>query len=285
MRTTIKNDFLTVEIDTLGAELKSILDKDGVERLWQGDEKYWNGQAPLLWPICGKLTEGRYIYNGVSYNMSAHGFGRDCEFSLEKKDDGSATYLLVSDEKSKEVYPFDYELRVIYALEENKINVTYVINNKTDGDMYFSIGSHEAYMWEGETGDYSVLFDGVNTLENSLLNGPFLSGKAETVVLKNGEMQLVDDDFAERDTYIFKNISVKRVSLVGKNTKKKITVDYPETAHLLLWKEPMAPFLCIEPWCALPDNDGVVSNLPEKPGINKLAKNEVFKNTHTITID
>ena len=34
---TLKNEELTVKISTLGAEIQSIEDKNGVERLWQGD--------------------------------------------------------------------------------------------------------------------------------------------------------------------------------------------------------------------------------------------------------
>ena len=38
----IKNDQLTLEISSLGAELQSIKDANGNEYLWDGDEKYWN---------------------------------------------------------------------------------------------------------------------------------------------------------------------------------------------------------------------------------------------------
>ena len=81
-RTILKNDCLTVEISTLGAELKSIMDKNNEERLWQGDPKWWNGQAPLLFPTCGCLSEGRYLHNGKVYDFTPHGFARKKEFAL-----------------------------------------------------------------------------------------------------------------------------------------------------------------------------------------------------------
>ncbi len=49
----LKNKFLTVEITSLGAELKSIIARDGKERLWQGDSASWEGQAPLLCKLPG----------------------------------------------------------------------------------------------------------------------------------------------------------------------------------------------------------------------------------------
>ena len=50
----IKNDQLTLEISSLGAELQSIKDANGNEYLWDGDEKYWNRHSPILFPpVCG----------------------------------------------------------------------------------------------------------------------------------------------------------------------------------------------------------------------------------------
>ena len=49
----IKNDQLTVEISSLGAELQSIKDANGNEYLWDGDPKYWARRSPLLFPIVG----------------------------------------------------------------------------------------------------------------------------------------------------------------------------------------------------------------------------------------
>ena len=50
----IKNDQLTLEISSLGAELQSIKDANGNEYLWDGDEQYWNRHSPILFPIVWK---------------------------------------------------------------------------------------------------------------------------------------------------------------------------------------------------------------------------------------
>lgn len=283
--TVIKNEFLTVEIDSFGAELKSIVDKDGTERLWNGDEAYWNGQAPLLFPVCGCMYEGRYLHNGKSYDIRNHGFAKRCAFTLESKIENSAVYLLTSNEETRKVYPFQFELRVIYTLKDNTIAVTYTVNNKTDGEMYFSIGSHEGYMCEGETSDYNIFFDKKEILPNYLLNGPFLNGEIEDAPITDGIMVLSDSEFSRLDTYIFRDTESKRVTLKKKNSEKQITVDFSDTPNLLIWKEPGAPFVCIEPWCGVPDHDGEVREISEKDGIIKLEKNGVFTNTHTIIID
>ena len=68
----LENDALRVAIDDHGAQLMSIIGKkDGTEYLWQGDARYWGDRAIMLFPICGRLEEGRYTYGGKSYDMMA----------------------------------------------------------------------------------------------------------------------------------------------------------------------------------------------------------------------
>lgn len=285
IRTTLKNEFLTVQISTMGAELKSIVDKSGEERLWQADPKWWNGQAPLLFPVCGCLADSKYLYNGKEYEFTPHGFARKKEFILEKEDGISATYLLKSDSQTLSVYPFEFELRVIYKLTENKISVTYIVNNKTDGEMYFSIGSHEAYSCKGKTTEYELFFEKNEPIVNYLLDGPLLNGKKEDMAYVDGALTFTDEKFAELDTYMFLNTESKRVTLKRKGSEKSVSVEFPGIDNLLIWKEPGSEFFCIEPWCGLPDYIGEPTEISQKPAINKLEKDGVFEKTHTIVID
>ena len=61
---TLKNQELTVTLTDLGAELLSIKCAGDCEYLWQGDPAYWTGHAPLMFPICGRLINGNYTYEG-----------------------------------------------------------------------------------------------------------------------------------------------------------------------------------------------------------------------------
>lgn len=283
--TVLKNEYLTVEISNVGAELKSILDSDNLERLWQGDPTWWDDQAPLLFPVCGCMTENRYLYNGKSYTMPPHGFAKDSVFLVESVDAKKAVYLLKSNEETLKVYPFEFELRVIYELNANKISVTYIVTNNSQGEMYFSIGSHEGYSCPGKTTDYRMLFENDESLTNYLLEGPLLNGETQLIKLKNGALTFTDEEFKALDTLIFLNTNSKRVTLKKDNSDKSISVEFPETDNLLIWKEPGAEFFCIEPWCGLPDYVGEVKEISEKPAINKLEKSGVFQRTHTIIID
>ena len=81
----IKNEQLTVEISSLGAELQSIKDAQGNEYLWDGDEQYWNRHSPILFPIVCGLWKDTYRIDGKEYQLGRHGFARDTEFQLISK--------------------------------------------------------------------------------------------------------------------------------------------------------------------------------------------------------
>ncbi len=49
---TLKNNWLTVEINAFGAEMRSVVDrKTGYEFMWQADEAYWGRHAPCYFQL------------------------------------------------------------------------------------------------------------------------------------------------------------------------------------------------------------------------------------------
>ena len=75
MRTTISNKYLTVTINSLGAEVESIK-KEGREILWEGNPDIWAEHSPILFPICGGLKNNKFIFGGKEYNMPKHGYAK-----------------------------------------------------------------------------------------------------------------------------------------------------------------------------------------------------------------
>ena len=60
MMLSMENNRFRVDVEMVGAELISILDKaNRREYLWQGDPAVWAHQAPVLFPACGPLEIGR----------------------------------------------------------------------------------------------------------------------------------------------------------------------------------------------------------------------------------
>ena len=65
MRYTIENEFIRLTVDSLGAEMVSVIDvSTGREMLWCADPAVWNRHAPILFPYAGKLTGGHFPCRG-----------------------------------------------------------------------------------------------------------------------------------------------------------------------------------------------------------------------------
>lgn len=278
------NNTLTVEISSLGAELVGVK-KNNCEYMWSGDSRYWAGHAPLLFPICGRLKNGVFTYRGKSYPMNIHGFARERDFVLERQSADEAVFLLCQDDDTLAVYPFAFELRVTYTLLKSGLRVGYSVKNKTDGEMLFSIGSHEGYLCENGLNSLQLVFDKGFAAKTALLDkGGLLTGEYAPVPLAGNVLSLSDETFSI-DTVVFKDIPVHGVTLLDTVSGRKIRTDFSGFDNLLIWSRPGAPFVCIEVWCGEPDNAFSTGELSEKLGIKRLDRHAVFTAEHTITFD
>ena len=279
----LKNDFLNIEISEKGAEIVKATNKNGEDVIWIGDKKIWGEHAPVLFPICGSVLEDKFTYNGISYDMAKHGFAKKSLFTLESSSNLSAVFLLKSSEETKKIYPFDFELRIKYTLNDKKVNVGYIIDNKTDGEMIFSIGAHEGYMCQGAVENCTVEFDSEVTVKSSKLSGPFLNRNTEPVIENSRILPLKSDSYWVYDL-IFENIPFTALTLKNSKGEKIIRAEFADFPHLLIWTQKNAPYVCIEPWYGLPDftdHDGTLEN---KIGTIKLKKGESRILTHSFEI-
>ena len=137
----IENEYMKVSVDVIGAELKSVLRKDGnIEHLWQGDEKYWTSRSPILFPIVGRLFEGRYSFNGKEYEMNPHGLLRKSKFALVDKTCKKMTFAYSANDDTFARYPFKFIFTVEYLLCKNTLSVVYSVKNVGKDTMYFGLG-------------------------------------------------------------------------------------------------------------------------------------------------
>jgi len=279
---TISNEYLTATFSEIGAELKS-LKYDDKEYIWYGDPAFWTGSSPVLFPICSGLKDDEFIYEGKTYKMQKHGFARRSEFEVEQLGDATVTFLLSSANCPKDNYPFEYEFRITYTLRGKKVNVEYNIRNLTDGEMYFSVGAHEAYNCPEGIENYEIIFDKKENLDAYQLVGPLLSYDTVNYGKDIATLQL-DHSLFSNDCLIFKNLNSRSVSLVNKTTGQKIKVDFKGFDYLLLWTVPGAPFICIEPWCGVTDNVNTNKNLHENDSIKKINRACIFYRLHSFEI-
>ena len=279
---TISNSEISVMIAEKGAEIQSIV-RDGIEYMWSRDPKFWASSAPIMFPICGGLRNGKYELDGASYEMPKHGFARFMEYEIEAKTDSSATFLLRDSEESRKHYPYAFAFRVIYELDGASLKVTYDAENLDDKVMYCTFGGHEAYACPEGIEAYELEFPEKETLYAYALNGDLLTDYTKLMVNSSNLLPLDDRHFV-LDALVFRNVKSNSVTLKSKITKRRVRVDFDGFDYLVLWHKHTAPYLCIEPWCGVQDVAGSSPRLSEKEGLHAVAVGGHFARTHVITV-
>jgi galactose mutarotase-like enzyme len=282
LTTTISNSNLTATINHFGAELFSLKNNQDKEYIWEGDPNFWGKHSPILFPIVGTLKNNSYTYNGKNYPLSRHGFARDMEFELIYTKENTAVFAIQSSEKTFEMYPFEFELQLIYTLENNLLHLDYKVINKGKSQMPFSIGGHPAFALPGNFNNYALAFDEEETLEYSLLENGLISNKTKKLDLQDQQIQLNYELF-ENDALVFKTLQSKSVSIL-ENKKTVLKVHFENFPSLGIWTVQNAPFLCIEPWFGYSDTEGNSGNILEKEGIQILEADITFQSRFSIEI-
>ena len=278
---TIQNAKLTVAVSLLGAELQSVKDGAGKERLWQGDAQFWTGRAPVLFPFAGSLKDGYCLHEGKKWHLPQHGFARKSLFQVKEQHGDSVTLLLDTPHAE---YPFAYALLLRYTLVENAIKVEYIVQNNGETTMYYGIGCHEAYALPETFESYQLLFDEKETLVRNLLEGAQITTNTEVLSTDTREFPLKEKYFYADDSIVLLHTNSKALTLETTKSNDKIRVEYPGFDNLLIWKKENAPYICIEPWVNPPEYTTSNHILAEKPGIVALPAKQEKIHTHIITI-
>lgn len=279
---TVKNSELTVVIAKKGAELQSIV-CDGVEYMWDRDPAFWAQSAPIMFPMCGGLKGGKYELDGISYEMPKHGFAKLLDFEVENQTESSVTFVLRDNEQTRKMYPFAFAFRVSYVLEGKSIKVTYDAENTDSKTMYCTFGAHEAYACPEGIEAYELIFPEKETLYAYGLNGDIVTDYTKLMV-QNSDRLVLDDRHFALDALVFRDVKSNSVTLASKVSNRRVKVEFDGFDYLVLWHKHTAPYICIEPWCGLPDVAGSGYDFKGKEGMHAVAVGGHFARTHTITV-
>lgn len=265
---TIKSGNLQITATELGAELISVK-YNGKERLWQNENGVWSGHAPVLFPVCG-ACEVRV--DGKVYACPRHGFAKDSEFRLTEKRENGLKYRLVSNARTKKIYPYGFIFEVEYEILDNELKITYEAYNPQCRALYYSCGGHDSFALESEPENYELEFEKRERLESKLVNTDgYLNGK--TRLIGTGRTLGLKTDLLEKGNSIcLDNLDSRSVILREKATGKAVVkMSFPESDKLVLWRADKAKMLCIEPWQNLPDEKNCAAEFTDKDGVIKVA--------------
>jgi galactose mutarotase-like enzyme len=292
MNYTIENERLRLSFTDFGGELQSIYDKkDGCEHLWQGNPEFWSGRAPILFPICGRLTEGVYTLNGKTYEMKLHGFCRKSVHTMVEQTADSITFELKPNDEIAAQYPFPFVLRTTYTLKGSSVVTLVTAVNTGDAVMPCTIGAHPGFNVPFAAGesfeDYELVFGEVAPAKKIRLSETcFIAGGADEFPLLDGTTLPLVHSLFDNDA-IFLQDMAKQVTLRSKKGGKSVRVNYDDFTFVGLWHAPKsaAPYVCIEPWCGLPASDGIVDDLMTKSPMFHLEPGASKTVAFTVTID
>ena len=287
---TLQNDALKITVADHGAELKSITGADGTEYLFDGNPKWWKYTSPVLFPIVGKLVNGKYRAEGQEYELPGHGFARISDFECIKEAKDRIVFRLNWSEDTLKVYPYKFSLEISYVLKNNTVAVVWLVKNLDNKQIYFSIGAHPALkcpIVDGE--NFEDCYLQFNSEENSsrillLPSGPLSRDRVPTL---NGKTLDLNYELFKGDALVFDDLKSDEISICSKKSSKKITVQAKGFPYWGIWTPDKggAPFLCIEPWHGHADFADFTGDITQKDGINKLEVNQSFGTNYTFIIE
>ena len=292
MIVTLKNEYLTVEIEDKGAQLAAITAKDGTQYLWQGNPDIWPRRAPLLFPILGRLKDSQYTLGEDVYTIPTHGFCRDALFAVEQHSDTCVSFHLSDSEQTREVYPFAFALTVTYTLEDNRLIKAHKVENHSQQEMYFEVGGHDGFrapLVQGEKmDDYAIRIPGLDAIQPYAMNEEMMLVPKNIIIpLQNGRIPLKPYIYG-LDTIILDQLPQSKAILVDGQDRPRVTLEFADFPYLGIWtqkKDYDTNYVCIEPWTTLPDGTFVGRGLKDKAGIRTLAPGQSETLTYTTTFE
>ena len=288
--TILENSNLLIEVNEHGAELSKLFSKKhNLDFLWSGDSTYWGKKSPILFPIVGRLKDDETIIDDKIYNMTQHGFARDCTFKLVKGKKNILTYSLIANEETRTRFPYNFQLLVSYELNDNSIKVLWNVKNLDFKIMYFSIGAHPAFkvpfIKEENLEDYYLAFKTKKDVEKYEFEIPFIKEKNK---VNAPDYIFIKPELFKSDALIYNGVD--ELTLKSKNNDMALKVSFKDFPFVGIWSpfysetKTIAPFICIEPWYGIADLKVSTKEFKHKLGVNKIEAGEEFNASYEITI-
>lgn len=236
------------------SKLEVVPDRGGIITSWQvqGRELLYmdtarfadpnlsvRGGVPILFPICGNLPDNTYTYQGRTYSLKQHGFARDLPWDVveqQTETELSLTIALTSNDQTRAVYPFDFQLAFTYRLEGQSLVIDQKFTNRSTEEMPFSIGFHPYFL----------------VPEKSQLRFEIPATEAIDQKTQQRHPFFNTFDFAQPEIdWAFSQLNQPVASVADLQRHTRITLSSDsEFPILVFWTLQGKDFYCLEPWSA-----------------------------------
>ncbi|MBR4904716.1 MAG: aldose 1-epimerase family protein [Selenomonadaceae bacterium] len=288
---TLQNEVLKIMVDERGAELKSITAlSDGTEYLFNSDPLWWKYSSPVLFPIIGKVSGGKYRAEGREFELGQHGFARTSYFWLVDASEDTLSFALESNAATLAVYPYRFRFEISFKLVGNEIKVFWSVVNTDNKEIYFSIGAHPAICcpisYRENFNDCYLKFNRAEKASRIPLAANGLLTHDRIPTLDGTELDLNYELFKD-DAIIFDDLKSDEVSVCSRRSSKSLTIRAKNFPYWGFWTPVRggAPFICIEPWLGHADYEDFTGELKDKEGIIKLSVGDTFETSISFIIN
>ena len=203
-------------------DLERFLDKD----------KSVRGGIPILFPICGDLSES-YLIGGQKYFLKQHGFARDLPWSIDLIEDQLGIRLRMSDtNESRTYFPFIFNLQMDVYLKHRSLKILVKIYNKSQDAMPFSFGLHPYFK-----------VSNIKKIKLDGLPGRCIDQTNMKVTNASDQVRILDKGV---DFLSYPSSSVKLFDSLSRNVIELIHQEPMDTT--VIWTDPPRKMICLEPW-------------------------------------
>ena len=274
------------EVDTLGAEAVA-LRVDGKALLWKADPAIWHRTSPVLFPIVGRVRNGKLSIGGRSYPIGVHGFAATSRFEVVRRSDDALLLRLADDGAMRESFPYSFRLDVGYRLISCGLAVTFQVDNPGVDFLPYALGLHPAFAWPfsgGGRSGYRIEFEREERADVPVITPDGLFSRVRRLVPIDGLTLRLTDALLAHEALCFLDARSRSVRFVAPDGAA-IRMGMENFPHVALWSQPCAPFLSIEAWTGHGDPDGFDGDISVKPSMRFLAPGASARHSIRLTYE
>ena len=236
----------------------------------------------IMLPYCSTIEKGQFNYFGISRHVPEnqpgtptpiHGDGWLAKWHVESE---SNTAVTLSYQHNKSTgFPFDYNAKVIYALNGNQLDITLSIHNPSDLPMPCGMGIHP-YFLNPDAARLTFISSHIWHHKNDpIFDRPYPT-PAEWNFEKGAEMKEdFDTAFGGWDGH---------ASIVYSDKQLEVEISAQDIFHhLVLYRPPKADFFCLEPVSNTPDAFNLAAYGVIGTGIQSIGGGQTLTKTISIT--
>lgn len=217
------------------------LQKDGREFLycdWENLESPERPRCgiPFLFPIFGRLKDGKYTWDEKEFSMEIHGFGHTSSWQVAEHTGNTLRLMLEADDQTLEQYPFRFRVTLAFTVGEDGLMIRQTYENRDEKPMPYNYGFHPYFLTE------KLENIRVETTADTFFDFA-VGGKA----FGHGSVSLTMPEGAPETGAAFMGVHGPTV-LHNDTEGKRLTMEFDESFHThVLWTQAGKKFLCVEP--------------------------------------